>query len=309
MVNKNNNNNRNYYNGNFYTKIPNQILKPLLIIKLQNYEMRILLAIARKTYGFNKNKDYINQKQLKKLTGIKQPNISRTLKSLLEKKMIIKNGKELAIQKNYKLWDILEKETLKDIPDGLYNTNLQPDKNIPCEVYKYTPRDIKNISDEIYTKNTIKKTYIKKNIDSSDSSDLIKNFYNEKKDKKEESKKQIKEIVNYLNSKANKKFRFTNANTIKLIKARLNESYVIDDFKKIIDIKTKEWLNSNFEKYLRPITLFGSKFESYLNENKDRCTINKIRVIETEDDDKFVPIPEYFKKEIKKILMRRPLLK
>jgi len=309
MANKNNNNNRNGYNGDFYTKIPNQILQSLLMIKLQSYEIRILLAIVRKTYGFNKNKDYINQRQLKKLTGIKQPHISRTLKSLLEKKIIIKNSKELAIQKNYKLWEIPEKETLKNIPEGVYNSGLQADKNIPCNVYKYTPKGIKNISSEVYTKNTIKKTYIKKNIDSSDSLDLIKNFYNEKKDKKEEYKKQIKEIVNYLNSKTNKNFRSTTTKTIKLIKARLNEGYILDDFKKIIDIKTKEWLNSDFEKYLRPITLFGSKFESYLNENKDRCTINKIRAIETEDDDKFIPMPKYFKKEIKKILMRRPLLK
>jgi len=302
MANKNNNNNRNGYNGDFYTKIPNQILQPLLMIKLKSYEIRILLAIARKTYGFNKDKDYINQRQLKKLTGIKQPHISRTLKSLLEKKMIIKNSKELAIQKNYKLWEIPEKETLKNIPEGVYNVGLQADKNIPCNVYEYTPKGIKNISDEVYTKNTIKKTYIKKNIDSSGSSDLVKNFYNEKKDKKEESKKRIKEIVNYLNSKTNKNFRFTNAKTIKLIKARLNESYAIDDFKKVIDIKTKKWLNCDFEKYLRPETLFGEKFEGYLNENKDRPTINKIKAIETEDPSKFTPMPPEFKKEIDKML-------
>ena len=304
MANKNNNNNRNGYKGDFYTKIPNQILQPLLMIKLQSYEIRILLAIVRKTYGFNKNKDYINQKQLKKLTGIKQPHISRTLKSLLEKKMIIKNGKELAIQKNYKLWDIQERKTLKDIPEGVYNTHLKADKNIPGKVYKYTKEGIKNIPGEIYTKNNIKKTYIKKNIDSSDSSDLVKDFYNEKENKKEESKEQIKEIVNYLNSKTNKNFRLTTKNTVKLIKARLNEGYVIDDFKKVIDIKTKEWLNSDFEKYLRPETLFGNKFEGYLNENKDSPTINKIRAIEIEDDDKFVPMPLEIKKDIDKILGR-----
>lgn len=301
MANKNKNNNRNSYKGDFYTKIPNQILQPLLMIKLQSYEIRILLAVARKTYGFNKEKDYINQRQLKKLTGIKQPHVSRTLKSLLEKKMIIKNGKELAIQKNYELWEIPEKETLKNIPEGVYNAGLQADKNILGKVYKYTKEGIKNISGEVYTKNTIKKTYIKKNIDSSDSSELVKNFYNEKEDKKEEPKKQIKEIVNYLNSKTNKNFRSTTANTIKLIKNRLNEGYVIDDFKKVIDIKTKEWFNNDFEKYLRPITLFGSKFESYLNEKKDRSTINRIEAIETEDDDKFVSMPTEFKKQMEKI--------
>jgi len=107
----------NSYKGEFYTKIPNKILQPLLMIKLQSYEIRIFLAIARKTYGFNKDRNHINQNQLKKLTVIKQPHISRTLKSLLEKRMIIKKGKDLAIQKDYKLWKISEKKTLKNIPD------------------------------------------------------------------------------------------------------------------------------------------------------------------------------------------------
>ena len=41
---------------------------------------------------------------------------------------------------------------------------------------------------------------------------------------------------------------------------------IISDFKKVIDSKSNEWLGTDFEKYLRPATLFGSKFESYLNE-------------------------------------------
>jgi phage replication O-like protein O len=55
------------FNGEPYTKIPNQILEALLQTKLQNYEIRLLLAIARKTYGFNKNSDYINQKQIEEI--------------------------------------------------------------------------------------------------------------------------------------------------------------------------------------------------------------------------------------------------
>ena len=46
----------------------------------------------------------------------------------------------------------------------------------------------------------------------------------------------------------------------------MKEGYVIEDFKKVIDSKSKEWLNTDFEKYLRPATLFGTKFENYLNE-------------------------------------------
>lgn len=53
----------------------------------------------------------------------------------------------------------------------------------------------------------------------------------------------------------------------KHINARLNEKYTVDDFKKVIDKKCNEWIGTEYEKFLRPETLFGSKFEGYLNQN------------------------------------------
>lgn len=73
-------------------------------------------------------------------------------------------------------------------------------------------------------------------------------------------------IISYLNEKAHTKYRHSSSKTKTLIKARLNEGFTEDDFKKVIDNKTEEWLNSDMEKYLRPETLFGTKFESYLNQ-------------------------------------------
>ena len=43
------------------------------------------------------------------------------------------------------------------------------------------------------------------------------------------------------------------------------KGFVIDDFKKVIDNMAAEWMGTEWEKYLRPETLFGTKFESYLN--------------------------------------------
>lgn len=73
-------------------------------------------------------------------------------------------------------------------------------------------------------------------------------------------------VIEYLNLKTNKSYRSTSKKTQSLIDARTNEGYSVDDFKKVIDIKTIQWLNTEFENYLRPETLFGTKFESYLNE-------------------------------------------
>ena len=76
---------------------------------------------------------------------------------------------------------------------------------------------------------------------------------------------EIKEIISYLNQKARTNYKPTTKATQKHINARLNEGYTVEDFKKVIDTKCSEWLNTDYSKYLRPETLFGNKFESYLN--------------------------------------------
>ena len=76
----------------------------------------------------------------------------------------------------------------------------------------------------------------------------------------------IKEIVEYLNYKLNTKYRYTTKSIQSNIRARLNEGFTVNDFKTVIDKKKQTWEGTDFEKYLRPETLFGTKFQSYLNE-------------------------------------------
>ena len=110
-----------------------------------------------------------------------------------------------------------------------------------------------------------------------------------------------KEVVEYLNEKTNKNFRYQSTATQRLIKARFNEGFTLEDFKKVIDTKCADWLNDekmgftledfkkvidtkcadwlNDEKmveYLRPETLFSNKFEGYLNSAKQKPTSKKL---------------------------------
>ncbi len=78
----------------------------------------------------------------------------------------------------------------------------------------------------------------------------------------------IKDIVEYLNNKAGTKYHYKTKDTQKHINARLSEGFTLDDFKKVIDTKCEEWLGTDMEKFLRPMTLFGTKFESYLNQKR-----------------------------------------
>ena len=75
----------------------------------------------------------------------------------------------------------------------------------------------------------------------------------------------IKIIIAYLNEKAGMKYRSTSKSTTQHIHARLEEGFTVDDFKIVIDKKCAEWLGTDFAQYLRPVTLFGTKFEAYLN--------------------------------------------
>ena len=92
-------------------------------------------------------------------------------------------------------------------------------------------------------------------------------IYNNIVDKKENI---IKEIIDYLNSRLGTRYAASNKKTQSLIKARLaeNKEYTGADFKEVIDKKVKEWKGTEMEKYLRPETLFGTKFESYLNQKE-----------------------------------------
>lgn len=87
----------------------------------------------------------------------------------------------------------------------------------------------------------------------------------------------------YLNQVANKRYKFVDK-TKRLLLARFKEGYTLEDFKQVIDIKTAEWKNSpEFSKYLRPETLFGSKFDGYLNQ--------KPKTIKGKSEDNFPDLP------------------
>ena len=80
-----------------------------------------------------------------------------------------------------------------------------------------------------------------------------------------------REIIDYLNSATGKKFRPSSEKSRRLIRARWKEGYQKDDFFKVIDNKVAKWLNDpKFSDFLRPETLFSTKFESYINESGTR---------------------------------------
>lgn len=75
-----------------------------------------------------------------------------------------------------------------------------------------------------------------------------------------------RDVIDYLNKQTGKQYKSTTKKNQTVIRARTDEGFTLDDFKKVIDNKASEWKGTEMEKYLRPETLFGTKFEGYLNQ-------------------------------------------
>ena len=73
------------------------------------------------------------------------------------------------------------------------------------------------------------------------------------------------EVITYLNQVTKKNFNKNTASHHKYIKARLKEGYELKDFKHVINVMSATWMGTDYERYLQPQTLFGNKFDSYLN--------------------------------------------
>ena len=104
----------------------------------------------------------------------------------------------------------------------------------------------------------------------------------EKYKKEEKCEIPYVEIIDYLNLKTKSHYKYNTNKTRDCIKARWNEGFMLEDFKKVIDNKSKEWLGDpKYENYLRPETLFGNKFEGYLNSKSTKRYLGNKQVKDT----------------------------
>ena len=124
------------------------------------------------------------------------------------------------------------------------------------------------IKQQLFINNTTNKSEHSQQIEDLDNNNVTTNQQqsNNTTKKKEKDNNIYSLVIDYLNSKANTKFRASTKNTQSYINARVREGYKLEDFIIVIDTKCDDWLGTEWERYLRPATLFGTKFENYLNE-------------------------------------------
>ena len=99
---------------NGYTPIANEIMEALARYRIPGEQMQCLLFIIRKTYRFNKKVDMISNSQFVKATGLGKGNVTRAVKILVEKRVVIKSDNyripTYRFNKDYRLWRLLSKK-------------------------------------------------------------------------------------------------------------------------------------------------------------------------------------------------------
>ena len=175
--------------------------------------------------------------------------INRTVQSLLQKGYIIEGNFNKAKYDKTR-WFALNFEKLSE----LKSIAIQYDTG----VFQNETRSTQNETHSTQNETTIPKT-------TTENTTEIDNILSFEEIEPQKDVIPYQEIVDYLNLKAGTSYRHSTSSTQKLIRARWNEGFRLDDFKQVIDNMTAKWKGDpKMEQYLRPQTLFGTKFESYL---------------------------------------------
>lgn len=176
---------------------------------------------------------FCEQEKLMNDTCLTEYRIRNALKNLQKFNLVSVTKKGLPAKNYYilnenVLIEILDRQSTSAIK---FDTTVNDNFDSTCDVK----------SDSTFNKNTVNKNTRNNNTDT----------YNT--------------ILDYLNQKAGTAYKATSKATQSHIKARLKDGYTVEDFKTVIDKQCAKWKGTEWEQYLRPSTLFGTKFENYLN--------------------------------------------
>lgn len=187
------------------------------------------------------------------LTGLTRYKQDRALKELVDDGVVETDVRGMPAKRYMKL----NYKRLHDKFVNLPQTSLQETHKQDCK--KTTNKDAENLQTSLrvsYNNKELNKEFKDKELSNKDISSG------------KPDRIPYAEIVDYLNEKTDRQFKSTTKKTQSLIRARLNEGWEVEHFKTVIDNKVAQWKDDNeMQRYLRPDTLFGTKFEGYLNED------------------------------------------
>lgn len=264
-----------------YTRLANELLDAMLRAGFTSRQWAVVMAIVRKTYGYNKKSDDIGLGQLATMTGIDKAHLSRTVRELASSGVLNRKvgtfGHSLSVNKNYAKWKLTGpvKRNGEGLPKEQRRLPNQQPVNGVAETATWvaeraTGEGVALLASGVADSATVAlsaKLGLPKEQPQKTTLQKKENLLSGKPDPspgKLRLDEQSKAAIDYLNKTCDTAYRHVESN-VKLARARLKEGASLDEIKQVIDAKAKEWKGTNQARYLRPETLFNAtKFAQYV---------------------------------------------
>ncbi|MGG4729626.1 MULTISPECIES: replication protein [Proteus] len=133
-----------------YTRIANELLESLSCCNLTVRQLRVMLAIIRKTYGFGKKVDRISDSQLADVSGLSRQNVNKAKKELISMNYLILEGNKIGVNKEVSAWKNQSRDCVSNLKTKKVS-NLETNDVSGLETHKRNTlkkKEITNISSE-----------------------------------------------------------------------------------------------------------------------------------------------------------------
>ena len=151
---------------NGYTKIANELLEALSKAMAQRIitgeERAVVDWIIRYTYGFHEKNGYFHTSFIANNLGFSMSWVSQILKSLEQKKVIIREGMELKINKHYLEWSKLSEENLEQPKQDLEQSKQHLEEPKQVKPQQIQIKSNVNEKKDDHKENYLNKTVLKK---------------------------------------------------------------------------------------------------------------------------------------------------
>ena len=135
---------------NGHVRIANELVEAFQLLHLSGNQWRVLWAILRFTYGWNKKTDHISLTSFEKGTGLDRRNLKRSLDILFSRNIILKDNSSYisryGIQKDYTKWRTGVKNNTSVNNDTRTSVNNDTKTSVNNDTHK-RQKTIKDMSD------------------------------------------------------------------------------------------------------------------------------------------------------------------
>ncbi|HEE9771564.1 replication protein [Proteus mirabilis] len=88
-----------------YTRIANDLFEAVMCADLTARQLKVVMAIIRKTYGFGKKLDRITNTQIAEMTGIHHTHVCKAKNEMIAMNIVISSGNKIGINKDFTEWN------------------------------------------------------------------------------------------------------------------------------------------------------------------------------------------------------------